>query len=70
MVGGFGDDPPDPRYAGYSDCFNRQHFYVAPDVLEDLRLKDREGFNGALPKGLIRFPGGNAPKLALERPDD
>lgn len=46
----------DPRYLGYFDCFNRQMYYEAHDVLEDLWLKT----NGPLHlfyKGLIQLAG-------------
>jgi len=47
----------DAHYAGYFDCFNRQLFYEAHDVLEDLWLKDKFGPNGAFYKGLIQLAG-------------
>ena len=47
----------DPHYPGYFDCFNRQLFYEAHDVLEDLWLKDKHGPNGAFYKGLIQLAG-------------
>jgi predicted metal-dependent hydrolase len=39
-------------YLGYFDCFNRQEFYEAHDVLEELWLADRHGPNGDFYKGL------------------
>jgi predicted metal-dependent hydrolase len=47
----------DARYLGYFDCFNRQLFYEAHDVLEDLWLADRRGPNGNFYKGLIQLAG-------------
>ena len=47
----------DPHYAGYFHCFNRQLFYEAHDVLEDLWLADKHGANGAFYKGLIQLAG-------------
>jgi predicted metal-dependent hydrolase len=45
------------HYLGYFDCFNRQLFYEAHDVLEDLWLPDRPGANGNFYKGLIQLTG-------------
>jgi predicted metal-dependent hydrolase len=47
----------DAHYLGYFDCFNRQLFYEAHDVLEDLWLADRHGANGDFYKGLIQLAG-------------
>jgi len=47
----------DAHYLGYFDCFNRQLFYEAHDVLEELWLADRHGPNGAYYKGLIQLAG-------------
>ncbi len=47
----------DPRYAGYFVLFNRQQFYEAHDVLEDLWLGDRQGADGNFYKGLIQLAG-------------
>jgi len=57
MVGHFRAGNLDPHYAGYFDCFNRQLFYEAHDVLENLWLKDRQGANGNFYKGLIQLAG-------------
>lgn len=51
-----GHDLP-AHYLGYFDCFNRQLFYEAHDVLEDLWLADRRGVNGDFYKGLIQLAG-------------
>jgi predicted metal-dependent hydrolase len=47
----------DARYLGYFDCFNRQLYYEAHDVLEDLWLLDRHGADGDYFKGLIQLAG-------------
>jgi len=47
----------DAHYAGYLDCFNRQLFYEAHEVLEHLWLQDKYGPNGAFYKGLIQLAG-------------
>jgi predicted metal-dependent hydrolase len=52
-----GGDKVDPRYAGYFALFNRQEFYEAHDVLEDLWLADRHGADGNFYKGLIQLAG-------------
>jgi len=53
----FSGDGVDPRYAGYFVLFNRQEFYEAHDVLEDLWLADKHGSNGNFYKGLIQLAG-------------
>ena len=53
----FSGDGIDPRYAGYFALFNRQKFYEAHDILEDLWLPDRHGANGNFYKGLIQLAG-------------
>jgi len=47
----------DAHYLGFFDCFNRQLFYEAHDVLEELWLPHRHGPNGAFYKGLIQLAG-------------
>ena len=47
----------DAHYLGYFDCFNRQLFYEAHDVLEELWLADRHGAAGDYFKGLIQLAG-------------
>ena len=51
----------DARYLGYFDCFNRQLFYEAHEVLEDLWLADRHGPDGNFYKGLIQLAGAYVP---------
>ena len=47
----------DPHYLGFFDCFNRQLFYEAHDVLEEQWLAHRHEPNGAFYKGLIQLAG-------------
>src|ERR1041385_3444222 len=47
----------DAHYLGYFECFNRQLYFEAHDVLEELWLTDRNGPNGAFYKGLIQLAG-------------
>jgi len=47
----------DPHYLGYFACFNRQLFYDAHDVLEEMWLPQRQGPNGSFYKGLIQLAG-------------
>lgn len=47
----------DAHYLGYFDCFNRQLFYEAHDVLEEFWLADRQGPDGDFYKGLIQLAG-------------
>ena len=57
MIESFRGRELDAHYLGYFDCFNRQLFYEAHDVLEDLWLKDRHGAEGSFYKGLIQLAG-------------
>jgi len=57
MIESFRGAELDAHYIGYFDCFNRQLFYEAHDVLEDLWLPDRHGANGNFYKGLIQLAG-------------
>jgi len=46
------------HYLGYFECFNRELFYEAHDVLEELWLAEgRAGANYGFYKGLIQFAG-------------
>jgi hypothetical protein len=47
----------DPHYLGYFECFHRQLYYEAHDVLEELWLADRHGPDGDFYKGLIQLAG-------------
>jgi len=42
------DKDYDPRYLGYFECFNRQCFFEAHEVLEALWLPQRQGGPTAL----------------------
>ena len=57
MVGQFRNGHLDPHYTGYFELFNRQKFFEAHDVLEQIWLLDRHGPNGAFYKGLIQLAG-------------
>lgn len=57
MIESFRGQELNAHYLGYFDCFNRQLFYEAHDVLEDLWLPDRHGPNGNFYKGLIQLAG-------------
>src|SRR5271169_5706372 len=57
MIESFQGRELDAHYLGYFDCFNRQLFYEAHDVLEDLWLPDRHGADGNFYKGLIQLAG-------------
>jgi predicted metal-dependent hydrolase len=57
MVEQFRDGDIDPHYLGYFELFNRQKFYEAHDVLENIWLPDRHGANGNFYKGLIQLAG-------------
>jgi hypothetical protein len=57
MIESFQGQALDAHYLGYFDCFNRQAFYEAHDVLEDLWLVDRKGLDGDFYKGLIQLAG-------------
>ena len=46
----------DPHYLGYFECFNRQKFYEAHDVLEELWLKTKGPLH-LFYKGLIQAAG-------------
>lgn len=47
----------DRHYVGFFNCFNRQQFYEAHEVLEHIWLADKHGPNGAFYKGLIQLAG-------------
>jgi len=57
MVETFQGQELDAHYLGYFDCFNRQFYFEAHDVLEDLWLPDRHGPNGDFYKALIQLAG-------------
>lgn len=47
----------DPRYVGYFECFNRELFYEAHDVLEELWLASRDTPEARYYQGLIMATG-------------
>ena len=47
----------DAHYLSFFDCFNRQLFYEAHDVLEEMWLPQKKGPNGSFYKGLIQLAG-------------
>ena len=47
----------DAHYLAYFECFNRQLYYEAHDVLESLWLVQKHAPNGAFYKGLIQLAG-------------
>lgn len=57
LIAPFKGQALDPHYLGYFACFNRQLYFEAHDVLEQLWLEDRHGPNGAFYKGLIQLAG-------------
>ncbi|MBI5394625.1 MAG: DUF309 domain-containing protein [Verrucomicrobia bacterium] len=50
-------DGRDARYAGFFDCFNRQRYFEAHEVLEPLWLERRGRPDAAFYKGLIQIAG-------------
>lgn len=57
LIGQFQGRELDAHYLGYFECFNRQWFYEAHDVLEELWLAQRAGPNCGFYKGLIQLAG-------------
>jgi uncharacterized protein len=47
----------DERYLRFFECFNRQLFFEAHEVLEALWLPQRQGPHGRFYKGLIQLAG-------------
>jgi predicted metal-dependent hydrolase len=45
------------HYLGFFDCFNRQQYYEAHDVLEEMWLSAKRGADGDFYKGLIQLAG-------------
>jgi predicted metal-dependent hydrolase len=46
-----------PHYVGFFECFNKQLFFEAHEVLEELWLGERGKVNGLFYKGLIQLAG-------------
>ena len=57
LIGQFKGRDLDAHYFGYFECFNRQLYFEAHDVLEELWLADRTGPNYSFYKGLIQLAG-------------
>lgn len=57
MIEGLRGGELDPHYLGYFDCFNRQLFFEAHEVLEQLWLRERHGPNDPFYRGLIQLAG-------------
>jgi predicted metal-dependent hydrolase len=57
MVAAFRDQGLDCHYLAYFDCFNRQLFFEAHEVLEQLWLPERQQANGPFYQGLIQLAG-------------
>ena len=57
LIAGLHSDKYDPRYLGYFECFNRQLFYEAHEVLEQLWLASRGTANARYYQGLIMAAG-------------
>ena len=47
----------DAHYVGFFDCFNRQLYFEAHEVLEELWLGERKGPRDGFYKGLIQLAG-------------
>ena len=57
LVEAFGGRGRDPHYLGFFDCFNRQLYFEAHEVLEPLWLKGRGSPRDLFYKGLIQLAG-------------
>lgn len=58
LIASFASQAQDAHYLGYFACFNRELFYEAHDVLEELWLaQGKTGPNYAFYKGLIQLAG-------------
>jgi predicted metal-dependent hydrolase len=57
MVEQFAGRELDKHYLGFFELFNKQLFYEAHDVLEELWLPNRKGPNDLFYKGLIQLAG-------------
>ena len=57
LIAGLRSDTYDPRYLGYFECFNRQLFYEAHEVLEELWLAARGTPEARYYQGLIMAAG-------------
>lgn len=57
LIAQFQGQQLDAHYLGYFECFNRQLYFEAHDVLEELWLAQRHGPNYSFYKGLIQLAG-------------
>ena len=57
MIEAFQGRELDAHYLGYFECFNRQLYFEAHDVLEELWLQQQGGANYSFYKGLIQLAG-------------
>jgi predicted metal-dependent hydrolase len=57
MIEAFRGHDFDAHYLAFFDCFNRQLFYEAHDVLEEMWLPQKQGTDGSFYKGLIQLAG-------------
>lgn len=57
IIKGLEGQGADPHYLGFFECFNRQQFYEAHDVLEELWLDCRGGPLDEFYKALIQLAG-------------
>ena len=57
MIEPFRGQELDAHYLGYFECFNRQLFFEAHEVLEELWLAEGNGPNYSFYKGLIQLAG-------------
>src|SRR6185369_5120345 len=57
LIQSFQGQEMDAHYLGYFECFNRELYFEAHDVLEELWLAQRRGPNYAFYKGLIQLAG-------------
>ena len=57
MIEPFRGHELDAHYLGYFECFNRQLFFEAHEVLEELWLAEGNGQNYCFYKGLIQLAG-------------
>jgi predicted metal-dependent hydrolase len=57
LIQSFQGQDMDAHYLGYFECFNRQLYFEAHDVLEELWLAQRHGPNYSFYKGLIQLAG-------------
>ena len=57
LIQGLKHEKHSPHYLGYFECFNRELYFEAHDVLEELWLQDRQSSDYSYFKGLIQLAG-------------